>query len=1392
VGARLLVFLLLAGSRAVNGYAGVVVFYVATGGDDANGDGSAGNPWATITRAVDTVPDGSTVLVLPGTYFGRVHLRREFNQGIVVRSQVAYQARLRNDGTVVTCFYGKGITLEGFDIAHSGAGASALVVQIQDLIGAPGGNDFVSRITLRNNILHDSFDNDILKVNNGAGNILIEGNLFYNQSGSDEHIDVNSVTDVVIQDNVFFNDFAGSGRTNANDTSSYVVIKDSNGASDSNLGSHRVTVRRNVFLNWEGSTGHNFVLVGEDGNPYFEAQDVLVENNLMLGHSRNVMRAPFGVKGGRSVTFRHNTVAGDFPSLAFAMRLNTEGSNPANENIQFFNNVWSDPTGTMEDFSDAPPGQTASFTLRNNLYWNGGAALPQDAAEQVNYTDDARRLVADLQLPGQAGVVPPRWDGAAGRFAEGSTTIREAFVRLVSLYGRPAPGSAVLGAAEPGTAAAQDILGNPRPASAPDLGAFQSGGTNYALRFFGNGVNAPDRDRVKIRIDDPATSLPGPPADVGAQDFTIELWMKGLAAENADGTVPCGPGNGWIYGNIVLDRDRFNQPRKFGLSLSGGVLAFGVDGPAESFTLCGTADVLDGAWHHVALQRRRSDGRMWIWVDGLPDGEVGGPDGDISYPDDGVPGNFCGGPCVNSDPFLVIGAEKHDAGAQFPSYSGWIDEMRISNSIRYSTGFARPPAPFVPDAATAALYHFDEGSGDVVNDASGALGGPSPGERRFGGNPAGPQWVLSDAPFGGGSGQTVTVAFAAASSSAPEAGGAIQVGVVVQTPDGNPTAAPVSLRYQTSDETAIAGSDYSAASGTLSLAAGRPSGSVSNISITILNDVLDEADETFLLVLSNPSGASLGAPSSHRVTIADDDAPPTLAIGDVSVTEGNAGTVNAVFAVSLSAPSGRTASVNYQTANGTAEGGTDYQAISGSVNLAPGQTLQTVGVAVIGDTTVEPDETFFVRLSGATNAGIADGEGLGTILNDDAPGPPGTPVLVSPAGLISVTTPTYIWNAVAGAGEYYLWINGPSGRLFNKWYLGTAVCSGAVCSVGAAQEPLLPALSEGAYVFWVQARNAAGTGPWSAAMTFRVSAFTSPPGIPQLLSPAGSIPEARPTFRWQELPSATEYYLWVNQASANVIKQWFPASGICSAGSCSVLSPLTFTPGAHLWWVQARNGVGDGPWSAGLGFVAGDLRPPGMPTLVSPTGVTADNQPAYAWVELAAATEYYLWVNGPSGNLWNRWYPSSSVCANGSCSVGRSTNPAPPALAEGPHVFWVQARNAAGAGPWSSATPFRVSAYPNPPPAATLVSPSGATANGTPTYVWNAVGTATRYFLWVNGPAGNILRQTYDASAVCQGSTCTVRPTLVLAAGAHVWWIQSQNGAGDGPWSAAMPFTVQP
>lgn len=454
--------------------------YVAVNGDDNSGDGTAAAPWATITHALDQADSADLILVRPGTYYGRIRIRGTFNPGVVVRSEVPYLAKLRNNDRVITAYTDSrgvsGITIEGFDIAHSGPGAAALVVHIDG-----GGNNTVNNLSFKDNILHDSYNNDILKINNGCTNILVQGNMFYNQSGSDEHIDINSVSDITVTDNIFFNDFEGSGRINANDTSSYVVVNDSNGASDIFTGSHNITLARNIFANWQGSSGSNFILLGEDGNPFHEAYDVLIENNLLLGNAPHVMRSAFGVKGGRDIVFRHNTVVGDLPALAFAMRLNREGDNPVNTNISFYNNIWSDPTGSMgaenserpNDFSDTPLSDTDSFTLHNNLYYNGGSIIPEDTGELVNPSDDDQGIFSDPLLPLSDSFIPPRWSESDEAFVSGDNSIREVFVQMVQRYATLDAGSSCIDTADPTFSPALDILGDVRQSGIPDRGAFE-------------------------------------------------------------------------------------------------------------------------------------------------------------------------------------------------------------------------------------------------------------------------------------------------------------------------------------------------------------------------------------------------------------------------------------------------------------------------------------------------------------------------------------------------------------------------------------------------------------------------------------------------------------------------------------------------------------------------------------------------------------------------------------------------------------------------------------------------------------------------------------------------------------------------------------------------------
>ena len=163
----------------------------------------------------------------------------------------------------------------------------------------------------------------------------------------------------------------------------------------------------------------------------------------------------------------------------------------------------------------------------------------------------------------------------------------------------------------------------------------------------------------------------------------------------------------------------------------------------ENHTLCGSTNIVDDAWHHVALQRRASDGQLWIWIDGELDASADGPDGDISYPDDGVPMDVCpelDGVCDYSDPFLVFGAEKH--GYADISYTGLMDEIRISSTLRYTDSFTPPRAEHITDADTVAIYHLNETGGETVRDDS---GNDQHATAVYAGDPVSPSWETEGA-----------------------------------------------------------------------------------------------------------------------------------------------------------------------------------------------------------------------------------------------------------------------------------------------------------------------------------------------------------------------------------------------------------------------------------------------------------------------------------------------------------------------------------------------------------------------------------------------------------------------------------------------------------------------
>ncbi len=188
---------------------------------------------------------------------------------------------------------------------------------------------------------------------------------------------------------------------------------------------------------------------------------------------------------------------------------------------------------------------------------------------------------------------------------------------------------------------------------------------------------------------------------------------------------------------------------------------------------------------------------------------------------------------------------------------------------------------------------------------------------------------------------------------------------------------------------ATAGSDYTAIAGGTALSFTGASGQTRTVNVPIATDSIVEINETFEVLLGAPSVANVSVSDGTGVGTINNDDTATVAINDVSVVEGNTGTVNAVFTVTLTGEVQDGFNLAYSSTDGTATAPSDYAAVPGGSSIsftgANGQT-RTISVVVNGDTLIEPNETFFVQLGAASVAGVSasDGSGIGTITNDDA------------------------------------------------------------------------------------------------------------------------------------------------------------------------------------------------------------------------------------------------------------------------------------------------------------------------------------------------------------------------------------------------------------------------
>ena len=193
-----------------------------------------------------------------------------------------------------------------------------------------------------------------------------------------------------------------------------------------------------------------------------------------------------------------------------------------------------------------------------------------------------------------------------------------------------------------------------------------------------------------------------------------------------------------------------------------------------------------------------------------------------------------------------------------------------------------------------------------------------------------------------------------------------------------PPAVTVTVAYRTIPLGAAPGADYTSVSGVLSFAPGQTS---RTITVPVVADRVEEMDEFFKVVLGSSTGLFVDRAEALGWIVNDDGVgPPRLRIEDATLVEGSA---TMTFTVRLTRVSSSVVTLRYATANETAAAGSDYSARSGSLTFPVGTWVRTIQVPVLGDLLDEADETLLVNLSSVRGAALLDGQGRGTIVDDD-------------------------------------------------------------------------------------------------------------------------------------------------------------------------------------------------------------------------------------------------------------------------------------------------------------------------------------------------------------------------------------------------------------------------
>jgi len=227
---------------------------------------------------------------------------------------------------------------------------------------------------------------------------------------------------------------------------------------------------------------------------------------------------------------------------------------------------------------------------------------------------------------------------------------------------------------------------------------------------------------------------------------------------------------------------------------------------------------------------------------------------------------------------------------------------------------------------------------------------------------------------------TPTIQFTTTSSSGSESVSPVSFQLTLSAVSGR----DVSVNYSFSGTATSGGTDYTMYTGSATITQGNTTSNL--ITATIVDDALDENDETIIVTISNPTNATLGANTTHTYTITDNDDPPTVQFSSTT-SNGSEGTTPANLAVSLSAASGLNVTVEFTVSGGSATGdGTDYTLASGTLTISAGSTSSNISATIVDDGLDENDETIMVTISNPSNASLGTNTThTYTIIDNDDP-----------------------------------------------------------------------------------------------------------------------------------------------------------------------------------------------------------------------------------------------------------------------------------------------------------------------------------------------------------------------------------------------------------------------